>query len=570
MNHDVIIGVQLMLIAIIVIVICNNDVLSGISTSTFGYWFSTLDTGVVFAILPTVVMGLIWMLNSGSVTASTTGGTKNTALVPFVELQTYKKITGLQMPTPVIKTIPKLQYKIYTKGVMEHSMGRAPYVYIRDARGYPMRVSTGAVPPKAHKLLLDTLTAMLKGHTVDVRKLDQYNMPSSTFKFVRYGDVYFHNGTTPLLNKHLRIYRPLHWGQRKLLMSEIDFLVRCPKRRTTLLYPGSAHGTHLFILLDLFPYVNMMLWDPARYDQDLILLDRNRRGLLDSLPDHLHRYRNRIAINPELEGSQYDKWHHNSNVLGDPSLNFQPELGFFTKKSIEWVLSLKLDTQLLLISDIRLVDNDTQYMLDKVRNLTNPYNPWVTNLSTKLANKDYERDMQLQKKWFEDVKADYALMKMRPPDIDAETSYVYLKGTILLQCWAPIPSGETRLFVTKNAGLKTYDLNAYWEHMGFLQRGCRMADYRNVEVAGIPLENIWHVVHVGYDAWLETDIWARYLGDRVSKNTLRNIITDTTALLLHRTAPLGVDDTTRPLSSKLMYRFKHRLDYQSRYSDNTI
>ena len=62
----------------------------------------------------------------------------------------------------------------------------------------------------------------------------------------------------------------LHWGQRKLLMSEIEFLTRYsdptpdskPKR---VVYAGAAPGTHVGYLAILFPWMRFELYDPARF-----------------------------------------------------------------------------------------------------------------------------------------------------------------------------------------------------------------------------------------------------------------------------------------------------------------
>eukprot|EP00160_Parvularia_atlantis_P021439 Unigene9301_Nuclearia_a/m.28401 Unigene9301_Nuclearia_a/g.28401 ORF Unigene9301_Nuclearia_a/g.28401 Unigene9301_Nuclearia_a/m.28401 type:complete len:403 (-) Unigene9301_Nuclearia_a:102-1310(-) len=60
----------------------------------------------------------------------------------------------------------------------------------------------------------------------------------------------------------------IHWGQRKLLMSEIEFLTRFrrPDRAPLrVLYAGAAPGTHLRLLSSLFPEVSFVLVDPAPF-----------------------------------------------------------------------------------------------------------------------------------------------------------------------------------------------------------------------------------------------------------------------------------------------------------------
>lgn len=64
----------------------------------------------------------------------------------------------------------------------------------------------------------------------------------------------------------------LHWGQRKLLMSEIEFLTEYSKPNDTVLYAGSACGTHLTYLNKLFPTLKYVLVDPAKFNKKLFSL----------------------------------------------------------------------------------------------------------------------------------------------------------------------------------------------------------------------------------------------------------------------------------------------------------
>jgi hypothetical protein len=57
-----------------------------------------------------------------------------------------------------------------------------------------------------------------------------------------------------------------HLGQRKLLLSEIEFLTHNFKEGDTVVYAGSAPGTHLPILVDMFPGIKMILYDPNKFD----------------------------------------------------------------------------------------------------------------------------------------------------------------------------------------------------------------------------------------------------------------------------------------------------------------
>ena len=58
----------------------------------------------------------------------------------------------------------------------------------------------------------------------------------------------------------------MHWGQRKLLLSEIEFLARFSEPGITCVYAGAAPGTHIPYLTQLFPEVaRFVLVDPSPF-----------------------------------------------------------------------------------------------------------------------------------------------------------------------------------------------------------------------------------------------------------------------------------------------------------------
>jgi hypothetical protein len=58
----------------------------------------------------------------------------------------------------------------------------------------------------------------------------------------------------------------VHWGQRKLMLSEIEFLTLYGQEGITVLYAGAAPGTHIPFLSELFPKVNFVLIDPSDFN----------------------------------------------------------------------------------------------------------------------------------------------------------------------------------------------------------------------------------------------------------------------------------------------------------------
>eukprot|EP00929_Paragymnodinium_shiwhaense_P087863 TRINITY_DN48013_c0_g1_i1.p1 TRINITY_DN48013_c0_g1~~TRINITY_DN48013_c0_g1_i1.p1 ORF type:complete len:528 (-),score=112.74 TRINITY_DN48013_c0_g1_i1:117-1625(-) len=57
----------------------------------------------------------------------------------------------------------------------------------------------------------------------------------------------------------------VHWGQRKLLLSEIEFLTLYGRDCTRVIYAGSAPGTHVPFLETLFPHLHFVLVDPGEF-----------------------------------------------------------------------------------------------------------------------------------------------------------------------------------------------------------------------------------------------------------------------------------------------------------------
>jgi hypothetical protein len=63
----------------------------------------------------------------------------------------------------------------------------------------------------------------------------------------------------------------IHWGQRKLLLSEIEFLTQHAKKGDTIIYAGAAPGTHILILIQMFRKLRLhyVLVDPNNFDSKL-------------------------------------------------------------------------------------------------------------------------------------------------------------------------------------------------------------------------------------------------------------------------------------------------------------
>ena len=200
-----------------------------------------------------------------------------------------------------------------------------------------------------------------------------------------------------------------HWGQKKLLLSEIQFFTRICEtlqikslEEYAVVYIGSAGGHHLPILYNLFPDLIWLLYDPAPYS-DVVMKHQNK-----------------------------DKSVFVYNM-------------FFTDKTLEHVKKNSQGRKILFISDIR-VENKEENII---------------------------KDMRDQAFWGMELNAPYMLLKFRLPyeELDSipksnkqlnlnekyisnpnfitnkKNNMIYLKGDVYLQIFPPPYSGELRLFV---------------------------------------------------------------------------------------------------------------------------
>lgn len=69
----------------------------------------------------------------------------------------------------------------------------------------------------------------------------------------------------PYRRREQELKSTLHWGQRKLLLSEIEFLTKCNANTETCVYIGAAPGTHIPYLSTLFPQLHFILIDPSPF-----------------------------------------------------------------------------------------------------------------------------------------------------------------------------------------------------------------------------------------------------------------------------------------------------------------
>jgi len=83
---------------------------------------------------------------------------------------------------------------------------------------------------------------------------------------LRYQD---HSYKVPYRQRRGQFKTTIHWGQRKLLLSCIQFLTKYQHLASRVVYAGAAPGTNILILSELFPKHEFFLYDPRPFDEDL-------------------------------------------------------------------------------------------------------------------------------------------------------------------------------------------------------------------------------------------------------------------------------------------------------------
>jgi hypothetical protein len=130
-----------------------------------------------------------------------------------------------------------------------------------------------------------------------------------------------------------------HLGQRKLLISEIDFLTQFNGLADTVVYAGAGPGSHIVVLAKLFPQKMFYLWDPRPFDPSLEAI-------------------NNISLNQD----------------------------YFTDKVAEGLIKKKSFKRLLFISDIRTTSHDRHEFEKEVLHNLKQQRGWCEILKPQMAS----------------------------------------------------------------------------------------------------------------------------------------------------------------------------------------
>jgi hypothetical protein len=255
-----------------------------------------------------------------------------------------------------------------------------------------------------------------------------------------------------------KIKTSVHWGQRKLFISELEFFTKYlpeylneigslpPKLIIDVLYVGAAPGYHVPLLALLVNNLAGKIMRKPNPDVQVSvcfhLYDPNEFVFPPSTEDDCEWIQTENGI-PKTEGSP-DK----TVFIYQKAGQMDKKGKFFEDGDLAY---WKTKSSLFLISDIR------------------------TKSSGKTPSvMDVQKDMETQKRWWLDLNPVASSFKFRLPWTTAEQTTAaaineeateYMKGDIYYPVWGLPTTTESRLFVRQNAGMTNYYHQLYENQM---------------------------------------------------------------------------------------------------------
>ncbi|KPI85262.1 hypothetical protein ABL78_5679 [Leptomonas seymouri] len=328
-------------------------------------------------------------------------------------------------------------------------------------------------------------------------------------------------------SRNTDIKSAIHWGQRKLLLSEIQLLCMYCKPDVSyhIVYAGSAPGTHLAFLDEMFACRHTWeLIDPGQFDRPVLeqhknfwlrnefftnatAYDINARRLEEVLPALGMVYRH-IAVDSVHEEKKviHEKLQGIVGTLdvarGTEDIPAMYEPPLLLPKGLELLAQLGLERNkpLLFVSDIR---------------------------SGSVALSNFEdhvaENMRAQECWTNILHGVYSMLKFRLPYTSKSTAFggkgqvketrliredgtvPYLRGDVLLPIWTRPTSTEGRLVVPQGAFQKAYHVAEVENQFFFFNAKVREQVHFNHIIQGD--DELDH----HYDAAAEVHCLATYL-----------------------------------------------------------
>jgi hypothetical protein len=226
--------------------------------------------------------------------------------------------------------------------------------------------------------------------------------------------------------EYFKNFKSGHWGQRKLLLTEILFFTLYGRPNMKVIYAGAAPSDHMLFLSKMFPTYHFTLIDPERWNKEFQKIHPELAG--QNFSENTKKY----TINDKI-----DVYH------GFMSDQLSRELGEKYK-----------DDNVLFVSDIR------------------PTN--IESISSTIQEREavVKENMEMQSRWYLIIKQlnnkdVYGMFKYKP--IFGIDTTEYLDGELYYQPHAPLLSPELRLITNKTTTRK-YDNRWLEQHLAWFNR----------------------------------------------------------------------------------------------------
>jgi hypothetical protein len=273
-----------------------------------------------------------------------------------------------------------------------------------------------------------------------------------------------------------------HWGQRKLLMSEILFfskILNYIDEERTVVYIGAATGTHILLLTSIFPNLKFDLYDPNDFDNVL---------------------------------------------MGNKNINIYKQ--FFTNEDAEKYKGKNV----IFISDIRTIP----VMEETLKN-----QQYVQIMEETLKNQEAQKQyVQIMNPYFSMLK-----FKCPYPEDGKSKYYKYLKGIVYKQVWAPFTSAESRLIISQkdNYTEVNYDIIKHERQLAYFNLA-RQIDFSNekIDFMNISLKDFWETLATNVkifnlDFYLELfvlkDYYKKFFNTEISIDRYKELVKTITRVL---------------------------------------
>ena len=327
-------------------------------------------------------------------------------------------------------------------------------------------------------------------HNINFYEIEKFNNSTLNTNFFNFNDIenIVYNDLLSLpYNKDINDTSNItqfHWGQRKLLLSELQFFNHINKtlkakttKKYTIIYIGAAPGNHIKILLELFDNLNFILIDSRKFNKNIIQEANNKTKssryikimkelltvdgatkLREKLiangeePIVISDIRNNISYPTNIFKNKSDALsktdkssilehtgNFSNNLDRNDIHNFNPELydeGEVDKVLIEYIKKHK-------------PSNTTN--LKKYNSLKEKFE----DMYLFLWNDVIIQDMNLQKQFIEILKPKEALLKFRFPYY-LNKHFEYFDGHVFLPVYGPKFTTECRLLVSREGDSYSY------------------------------------------------------------------------------------------------------------------